>query len=415
MAKRLGVVVLWLLAPRLAFAGVPAAPPPDSSAEPAAVTPGGSPVGQQQRRQEVAPATMVPEAPPGQMSPNGQYTIRRGDTLWDLSQRFLDNPWYWPKIWADNPGIANPHWIYPGNSLLIRTSGAGLPGEVEPAAAGVPGPGKRDIADLAAERLGHLDNLGQDADLVTAAGRLGFRPPPMRVQVASLITREDLASSGVVVGSFEPKSLLTTYDRVYLRFPDLAKVHVGETFSVFRPGPEVIHPLTGQSFGYRTKLIGTVRVLGKDRGLAVGEIGEVMSSVERGDRLGPPVKLTETVTPVANTRELSGVILATEVPHTTWSAEEQVVFLDKGARDGVERGNTFVVVQAGDGLDEMALGGRTWSRTLPREVVAQLMVFDVREDASAAVVVKSLREVGIGDEVEMHPTVPLPGAGGDAR
>jgi nucleoid-associated protein YgaU len=42
------------------------------------------------------------------------YVIQRGDTLWDLSSRYLDSPWYWPKLWSYNPQVENPHWIYPG-------------------------------------------------------------------------------------------------------------------------------------------------------------------------------------------------------------------------------------------------------------------------------------------------------------
>lgn len=48
-----------------------------------------------------------------------QYTVKRGDTLWDISQRFLTLPWYWKEIWYDNPHIRNPHLIYPGDVLTI--------------------------------------------------------------------------------------------------------------------------------------------------------------------------------------------------------------------------------------------------------------------------------------------------------
>ena len=60
------------------------------------------------------------------------YVVKDGDTLWDLSDRFLANPWYWKKIWAANPFIENPHWIYPGQRLAfvaVGTDGA----EVRPA------------------------------------------------------------------------------------------------------------------------------------------------------------------------------------------------------------------------------------------------------------------------------------------
>ena len=62
-----------------------------------------------------------------------EYTIQKGDTLWDLSQKFLNNPWYWPKIWSLNPGIENPHWIYPGNKLRIvpGEGGAQSPAQVQ--------------------------------------------------------------------------------------------------------------------------------------------------------------------------------------------------------------------------------------------------------------------------------------------
>jgi nucleoid-associated protein YgaU len=50
------------------------------------------------------------------------YTIQKGDTLWDISDTFLQNPWFWPEIWYINPSVENPHLIYPGDNLLIDPS-----------------------------------------------------------------------------------------------------------------------------------------------------------------------------------------------------------------------------------------------------------------------------------------------------
>ncbi len=361
--------------------------------------------------------------PPGELGPDGTYTIKTGDTLWDLSQRFLDNPWYWPKIWADNPTVENPHWIYPGHELRIRSTGAGLPAEVQPPPEADKdegddepiGPGKADVADFSSGTVGRVDNLGQDADLVTQSGRLVFQPKPMMVEIESLVTDRELAASGVISGSFEQKELLSTYDRVYIRFahPDDAKI--GQTFSIFRTGTRVFHPVTKQPFGYETRLVGTLRIVGREGAVALGEIGQVNGSVTRGDHLGPAVSLERSIQPVPNAKELSGVILATQLEQQQWIADDHVVFVDKGAKDGVQRGNTFDVVQSGDGLDELRLQGATQEKNLPAEVVAELMVFDVRENSSAAMVVKCLREVAVGDRVEMHPApLLLPGAGGDA-
>src|SRR6266403_4006226 len=91
------------------------------------------------RRPENAPiiTEQSPRPPPdGNIKPVAgapdEYTIQKGDTLWDLSQKFLNNPWYWPKIWSLNPSIENPHWIYPGNKLRIvpGEGGAQAPAQV---------------------------------------------------------------------------------------------------------------------------------------------------------------------------------------------------------------------------------------------------------------------------------------------
>ncbi|HYO70640.1 MAG TPA: LysM peptidoglycan-binding domain-containing protein, partial [Archangium sp.] len=73
--------------------------------------------------------------PPGQggreSAPGEVHTVERGDTLWDLSQKYLGSPWYWPKVWSYNPEIANPHWIYPGNTVRFFPAGEEVPSRVE--------------------------------------------------------------------------------------------------------------------------------------------------------------------------------------------------------------------------------------------------------------------------------------------
>ena len=51
------------------------------------------------------------------------YTVKKGDTLWDLSEKFSDSPWVWPDLWQENKQIPNPHWIYPGNRIRLYHKG----------------------------------------------------------------------------------------------------------------------------------------------------------------------------------------------------------------------------------------------------------------------------------------------------
>lgn len=350
----------------------------------------------------------VVRAQPGELELDGVYTIQKGDTLWDLSQHYLNNPWYWPKIWADNPYIENPHWIYPGNPLVIRQGqDVPVPEAQEDDGWDEPLPQQPlPVADFTMGSIDQADTLGQDEDIVSISGggSLTFQPQQkgVRVQIGSLLTSRELAESGTIVGSFEERGLLSTFDQVYIRFKDLDSVRVGDSFSIFRPGKEVMHPRTRRSQGFMTDVIGSVRVVGKDAGVAVGRIEHVLDYAERGDRVGPAAALDKAVEPTPNLAEASGYIIGTHITNQMEIGDFHVVYLDCGSNQGVREGNTFEVLHSGDGLGNV-LNRTDRGERDPQEVVAQVMVFDVREDTSAAVVTRAIRETRVGDRVRMRP------------
>ena len=64
--------------------------------------------------------------PLSELAPNApdSHTVKRGDTLWDISKLFLKSPWRWPELWGMNMDqIRNPHLIYPGQVLVLDKSG----------------------------------------------------------------------------------------------------------------------------------------------------------------------------------------------------------------------------------------------------------------------------------------------------
>jgi hypothetical protein len=382
------------------------------------------------------PPTDARGEPQGQLDANGNYTIKNGDTLWDLSQQFLNNPWYWPKIWADNPAVENPHWIYPGNRLKISQKGEGSVSVVKPGekqsddeeddsnrpTEEEPLTTNKDPGSFSAGRIDQVGKFAKDSELVSMGGStpvgLSLVPKTERVHVSSVITDRELSEAGTITHSIEQKSMLSSYDKVYCKINDLADVKIGTTYTIFRTGDKIMHPVTGVVFGYQTRLIGTLDIIGKTANEAIGQIGSIEDGVLRGDHLALNASLDKTVTVSPNESDVTGVILVNEVPALTVNAEDHVVFIDKGASDGVRDGNTFTVVQVGDGLERLRLPGhRVDMGKGPPEPVATLVVFNVGEHSSAAMVVKSLREVFAGDRVEMRraTTASTPGAGGDVR
>ena len=385
-------------------------------------------------------AMQAPPTPPGQTQ---DYTIVKGDTLWDLSQKFLNNPWYWPKIWSLNPSIENPHWIYPGNKLRVQAGAGGAPAQIDPQASAPDGqPAPAPDGQAPAEEAANDDPLapstptGPDTRVtssaaeiaaanraVTAAGRLSYKAPAvMMVRASGMVTEDEVRNAGNLDASFEEKQMLAQFDTAYVRFQQEGLARVGDRLLIFRPYGDIIHPKTHQKIGAKTKTVGEVKVVAVTGSVVTVQIGRTWEEIERGDLVRPWTDQLRRMAPKPNTHSVDGVIVSAVSDTLTTLGETNEVFIDKGKNDGVEDGNTFYVVRNGDGLTLTGGGLSTSTETAgaagakanrqqqPDENVAMLMVIDARDTLSVAVVIRSVREIEAGERVEMRAAA---GSGGD--
>ena len=182
---------------------------------------------------------------------------------------------------------------------------------------------------------------------------------------------------------------------MYVRFKNKGAVRLGERYSIFRTIGEVEHPITGANFGYLTHITGTIRIIGTDKEYVTGMIEHTIDDINRGDFVGPLGNFEKQVIIKENTRQVRGVILVTLLPEISLVGEQHWVFIDKGSRDGVEEGNMFTAIHRGDPLlDET-------SKKFPEENAGTLLVVDVKEHTSAALIVRSVAELDVGDLVVM--------------
>ena len=351
-------------------------------------------------------ATVVEGQPGSRDAGPETYVVKKGDTLWDLSGRYLDSPWYWPKLWSYNPQIENPHWIYPGNELRLAPVGPQAPARVEPAmAADVEAP--RELDDLTKGSLQRAERI-DDEESVAVSGPYaigGARPKGPAVLRNSFVTPHTLESSGEVVGASAEKLYLTTGDTIYGKFRKGVDAPVGQQFSVYRTEGPLVHPVTKRTVGYKTMILGTARVTATEPGKATKLlVTYVNDGIERGDLIGPAVdQARKPLFTRPNRIAVDGYVIGLQPAIVTGAAEYNVVYLDKGKADGVEVGNTFEVVRSGDpysaDMDVPVNDPR-----LPREVIGNVVVFDAQERASSAYVRRSIFELLVGDHVEMRPT-----------
>jgi hypothetical protein len=399
-------------APKPEPSGAAEAPPASpGAAEPEeAAPPAGAEEGTVEGSGE-APRGEAPTAP-------DTYTVKPGDTLWDLSGRFLNNPWYWPKLWSYNPQITNPHWIQPGNVLRFYPATEEAPPRVE-AVAEAPEEAPQapeQLEDFSRAEMGKAPTYGE-GDEVAVAGpyKIGYVAPRGTLgRRDTFVTAHQLQEAGTITAAFEDKGLLTVNDKIYGRFQDPSVVKVGQSYSLFRTERVIRHPRTGEKIGYQTVLLGRARAVAQDDDLATLVVTQASAPIERGDRIAPTAeRVLKMVATQPNARRVEGFILATEREATWLAGESHVVFVDKGLADGVVDGNTFEVLRAGDpyghDISEKTMAAPE-NLNLPLERIGTLLVTDAKEHVSTALVLKSLRELVAGDRVEMRPAEGRPTA-----
>lgn len=358
------------------------------------------------------PEETAPVAGEGQgaVPPPDTYTVRPGDTLWDLSGRFLNNPWYWPKVWSYNPEITNPHWIDPGQLLRFYPSAEEAPVRVEPVEGLVaegpePEPeAPRELEDFSRGDLAAPSELlDDDAVAVSGPYRIGYVPPrATTARHETFVTKRELEESGEIVAAFEDKLMLSTTDQAYARFKRSVNVQKGEAYVIYRTERAIRHPVTGSIFGYQTVVIGAGRVTAVEDKAVKLLITQTFEPIERGALLGPwSERFVKQVARRANAAALTGRIIGASQEILTQLGEHHVVFLDKGKDDGVQEGNLFKVVRAGDPYGG-PMAHAKWDDRLPKEDVGDLLVIDVKDHASTALVTRSLVELYVGDRIEMR-------------
>lgn len=311
------------------------------------------------------------------------YVVTSGDTLWDIASQFFGDPYEWPRIWSYNPAITNPHWIYPGDRLRLRRD-ADDEGE-DSQAAGTP------IA------------IGSGVRIVQRES--SFKPGSIRLRRLAYLDEKALEESAVISGSPNEWMMMSLYDTIYMNFTAEQRPIEGEILQVFHEIDKE-HRVVGEK-GVLIRVLGTVRYEGDDpeTGVGKGTIVEAYEPIERGYRLALGATAFEIVEPRLADVEVEAKIVSSLMGRSVIGAE-QLVFIDKGAEDGVQKGHEYLILHAGDRYREQIGVRRDMGDAVPRapqpsdypyEVSAEAIVVDVREKTATLAIMHSSFDVRIGD------------------
>ncbi len=317
--------------------------------------------------------------------PSMPYVVKKGDTLWSISERFLNDPFFWPRLWQVNNYIINPDLIYPGNTIRLP---------VEPSAA----PGPPPVAMPAPSTA-----VAPPAPAPTAASPpIVVLPPRLQPQRLEGVLVEGFIENDLkkpvarIVSGIDSREMLGENDLIYL-LPGRGKnLVLGDRFVVMRPVKKVRHPHSSRYLGMLIETLGVVEVMtpsGAKGRTVTGRILRSYNPIRKGDGVYPLERAAETPSSHGGSQPLSGYIVEVQ-SNRVINAQFDVVYLDRGRRDGVGPGDRFRIIHP----------GRKVSGTrLPARVVGMVELVAAREETSTARILRSTDTIGLGDRVEKIP------------
>ncbi|MFQ5900849.1 MAG: LysM peptidoglycan-binding domain-containing protein [Thermodesulfobacteriota bacterium] len=309
------------------------------------------------------------------------YTIKKGDTLWDISEMFLNDPFKWPEIWKINPFIVNPDLIYPGEVLTFGPDGKLL---IIPAEKAIEEKVEEVTKKMAVEK--EVTEVKPEP-LIVSLSPLG--------QKRGILSIEDIEGVGVILASREGRLLMGEGDDIYVSMAAERDVRQNERFSIFDDLGEIIHPLSGETAGHRIEIIGVLEILGKKDDVYEARITASYKEIDKGARIMPYREPVKEVVIKEGNDPIDGIIL-TSLDDRVSMSERDIVFIDKGDKDGLEVGNLLTIYKRGkeaaDPLSKKVV-------SLPIVSIGSLVIIEIQSATSAAMVMDSNKSIYKGDIV----------------
>jgi hypothetical protein len=320
---------------------------------------------------------------------------------------YLKSPWRWPELWGMNlADIKNPHLIYPGQTLYLDTSSGRARLTMQP--------GGGEIPTVRLSPRTRIENLPDNA--LPTLNNQWIEP---FLTEGIVLDEQGLKDAPRIVATLDDRVLLTRGDRAYARSSSSAELiddphQKQKTYRVFRNATPLKDPLTGEVLGYEAQFVGkamlarsetTQQTTNKDSGTqqsivpATIDIVSAKEEMRVGDRLVPePTQQMRSFVPHAPSSLVDARIVSIYGSAVINAAQNQVVVINRGERDGMEVGDVLAIMKAGKQMVDKT-DAQLHSMTLPDERNGLLMVFSTFEKLSYGLVLDITSGVQVGDHL----------------
>ncbi len=297
------------------------------------------------------------------------YTIQKGDTLWDLSQKFYNSKWEWPGLWEMNKDIKNPHWIYPGNKIRVY---------LKPEAR-------------------------QQYRSVETTPKPETPPPPKiipkfnynAIDRIGFIREEKVDSLGTIIREKDGNLMMSANDTIYIKPTGTGTLIPGERYQIFTTEP-VKEKFNKQTYrGIKHLIKSEVEILETREDFAVGRIKTSFRHATVGDQIMAFYERDSMLPVQENPPPIDAVIICSE-DNTLMVNDYRIAFIDKGKNHDVQPGQIYDILQTQDkrsvfdGADTIVLDPLDSGR---------LIVLHTEDISSTVMVLSSKRDIHPGDMV----------------
>jgi hypothetical protein len=345
------------------------------------------------------------------------YVIKSGDTLWGLSERFLNDPYYWPHFWARNPEITNPHIIKPGQKVYVYPDRIELvpPGAAPQLAA--PTESAPVVAPPAETAVAHGEEPAPQepsAEATTSVEPKTIAPAPQPARKVyseqprtltytvngseGFILEKKHRPAGYIIATDHNRAIVGEDDIVYTDIGSERGGKAGARFDIFQRMEPISHPNSNVIVGYKVMPLGTLQLTEMMDESSRAIILKSFREIGPGAYLIPAKERQRQITLQPTDRDLIGTIVDSK-NGSEGIGEGDIAYLDLGREQGVQIGNLLYVVRDVK-IDQRNLEGP--APELPVDLIGALVVVARGDNTCTALVVKSIDTIYRGDRVEMR-------------
>lgn len=338
------------------------------------------------------------------LAPNAPdtYTVKSGDTLWGISQTFLNQPWYWPELWYLNPQVKNPHLIYPGDVLsLVMIDGQQRLTITQ-----------RGDAGTAADQItrgggGRLSPQVRSEPLDGAITTIPYNVISAFLGRPSVLSKDDVKNAPHLINVRGKHIIGSAGDEVYAR--GIGSAGEGIRYNAVHVDEALYDPDNHDLLGYRGVYVGTGAVTATGDPAKL-KLNETVLEVLPGDKLFiETYPYNADFVPHAPPNEVNGRIFA--VNGVFVAGRYQVVAINRGTKAGLEVGHVLAIYQTGETIKDVYTDGHSANSMhtpsglfkpkvkLPDERAGTVLVFKTYERMSYALIMDTSLPVSVGDYV----------------